>query len=117
MKDNNDSKKNLFNESQKENDDPMKSETLLLKSSRVSNIEKEKYQGQIKEKEKEKENQTTNNNLQFKKLMKNLLQDSIYLFPIVFVFLVVDFNGFHLLLFLIFLFIMNYPNGKLIFFI
>ena len=43
MKDNNDSKKNLFNESQKENDDPMKSETLLLKSSRVSNIEKEKH--------------------------------------------------------------------------
>ena len=67
MKDNNDSKKNLFNESQKENDDPMKSETLLLKSSRVSNIEKEKYKEQIKEKEKEKENQTTNNNLQFKK--------------------------------------------------
>ena len=69
MKDNNDSKKNFFNESQKENEDPMKSETLLLKSSRVSNLEKEKYNEQIKELEKEKikENQTTNQNLQFQK--------------------------------------------------
>ena len=45
---NNDSKKNLFNDSQKENIDQLKSENLLIKSSRISNIEKEKDKDQIK---------------------------------------------------------------------
>ena len=47
MTDKKESTKNLFNESQKENEEQLKSENILLKSSRVTNAEKDKEKDQI----------------------------------------------------------------------
>ena len=55
MIDKKESTKNLFNESQKENEEQLKSENLLIKSSRVTNIEKDKEKDQIKCDEKNNE--------------------------------------------------------------
>ena len=55
MIDKKESTKNLFNESQKENEEQLKSENLLIKSSRVTNIEKDKEKAQIKCDEKNNE--------------------------------------------------------------
>ena len=49
------STRNLFNESQKENEEQLKSENILLKSSRVTNAEKDKEKDQIESNEKNNE--------------------------------------------------------------
>ena len=59
MTDKKESTKNLFNESPRENEEQLKSENLLIKSSRVTNIEKDKEKDQIKYDEKDKEKSIT----------------------------------------------------------